>query len=93
LTQALVNDLTHPIRRWFVELTAYDWDRFEETWVWYVQNATFEDHGNVSFWTRSRGTVVKPTGRAKPVLCEALGTLGMIFAIMPVSESGVEWIF
>jgi hypothetical protein len=62
LTQALVNDLTSPIRRWFVELTAYDWDTFEETWAWYLQNATFGDQGNVSFWTRFRGTVVKPGG-------------------------------
>jgi hypothetical protein len=37
--------------------------------------------------------MVKTTRKEKPVLCEALGTLGLIFAIMPLSESGVERIF
>jgi hypothetical protein len=93
LTQGLVNDLTQPIRRWFVGLIGYKWKIFEETWAWYLQNATFEDQGNVSFWTKFRGMMVKTTREAKPVLCEALGTLGLIFAIMPVSESGVERVF
>jgi hypothetical protein len=93
LTQALVNHPTRPIRGWFVELTGYNWEIFEETWAWYLQNATFKDQGNVSFSTGFRGMMVKTTRKAKPVLCEALGTLGMIFAIMPVSESGVERIF
>jgi hypothetical protein len=47
LTQTLVNDLTRPIRRWFVGLIACNWEIFEETWAWYLQNATFGDLGTV----------------------------------------------
>jgi hypothetical protein len=65
----------------------------EWTWAWYLENATFGDLGNVSFWTRFRATMLRPAGAVRPVLCDALGTLGLIFAIMPVSESGVERIF
>jgi hypothetical protein len=93
LTQVLVNELTEPVRRWYVELAGCSWDVFEGTWVWYLRSAEFGDLGNVTFWMRFRGNMVRLEGRAGPVLCETLGTLGMIFAIMPVSESGVERIF
>jgi hypothetical protein len=93
LTQTLVNELPRLVRCWFVELTACDWGIFEETWAWYLQNAIFGDQGNSAFWTGFRRKMVKPTGRAKPVLCEALGTLAMILVIVPVSESGVEPVF
>jgi hypothetical protein len=93
LTPVAVDELTEPVRRWYVEFAGCDRDVFEGTWVWYLRNAEFGDLGNLSFWRRFRGNMVTLEGRTRPVLCDSLGTLGMILAIMPVSESGVERIF
>jgi hypothetical protein len=93
LTQELVNDLSASVRDWFVKLTGLDAHIFEQTWMWYLANGSFEGEGRISFWSTMRTTKVRFPGRTDKVLCWALGTLGLLLTIMPVSEAGVERIF
>jgi hypothetical protein len=94
-TQESVKTAVEPLLRWFIEFATFNWEPFEETWNWYLKEASFRGKGNISFWERTRGGggMFTPSGSTRRQIRFALGTLGLILAIMPVSESGVERIF
>jgi hypothetical protein len=92
-SQKSVDDAVAPLLRWFIEFTSFSWNEFAESWNWYLKDGDFHGEGNIRFWTRVRSRLVIPKQWTKPKIYVALGTLGLILAIMPVSESGVERIF
>jgi hypothetical protein len=92
-SQKSVDDAVAPLLRWFIEFTSFSWDEFAESWNWYLKDGDFGGEGNIRFWTRVRSRLAIPKRWKKPKIYVALGTLGLILAIMPVSESGVERIF
>jgi hypothetical protein len=93
LTQKTVNDMTASVRRWFVGLTGFDDAILDATWNWYLATGSFGDRGTISFWSAIRSSRILLPGETEQVLCLALGTLGLLMAIVPVSEAGVERMF
>jgi hypothetical protein len=93
LTQKTVNDMTASVRRWFVGLTGFDDAILDATWNWYLATGSFGDRGTISFWSAIRSSRILLPGETEQVLCLALGTLGLLMAILPVSEAGVERMF
>jgi hypothetical protein len=93
LTQQIVNDLFASVRGWFVKLMGLDAHIFEQTWMWNLANGSFESQGRISFWSTMRTSQLLFPGRTDKMLCHAVGTLGLLLTIMPVSEAGVDRIF
>jgi hypothetical protein len=93
LNQQIVNDLTAPIRLWFVRLIGISADIFDHNRQWYLNDSSFGDKGKVSFWMGIRATQIPLPGEMGWVLGVNLGTLGLLMAMMPVSEAAVERIF
>jgi hypothetical protein len=95
LTKQMVNDMTRPVREWFARkvVTELNLPVFEATWNYYLSESNYGVFGTVGFWSRMRAKGIEIPGRRGLVKCHELGTLGMIMAFMPVSESGVERIF
>jgi hypothetical protein len=94
VTQDFVKVEAGKVLTWFGSLMCQDPERFAEIWNHYLQISPddFGHCGKISFWKRMCSTEINIPGRGR-VLCEALGILGIIMGMMPVSESGVERIF